>query len=79
MQGLHLLAGISSFKEGIDCFCESSGYRQCVLSPHGERTGPSGAAWQEQTHTHTKEKSLNTHSGFGENKRTNSKIQFLVP
>lgn len=42
----HLLAGISSFKEGIDRLCESSGYRQRVLSPHGERTGSSGAACQ---------------------------------
>lgn len=42
---VHLLAGISSFKEGIDRLCECCGHRKCVLSTHCERTGSSGAAW----------------------------------
>lgn len=41
---VHLLAGISSFKEGIDRLCECCGHRKCVLSTHCERTGSSGAA-----------------------------------
>lgn len=41
-----LLVGIGSFKEGVDCFRERSRHRKRVLSSHGERTGPSRAAYE---------------------------------
>lgn len=81
MHVFHLLAGISSFEEGIDRLCESSGYRQRVLSPHCERTGPSGAAWPQRKHTHTEIK--RKHWIHTEEvcflERTNKNIWFPIP
>lgn len=42
--GFDVLAGVGSFKEGVDGLCESSGHGERVLSPHGEGTRTSGAA-----------------------------------